>query len=183
VSAGTPCGFVARNRGNFASSVAARIATSVAHADANQVVKTIPAGSFEPAAARSARTPVGMIASPAVLIARKSTMAFVAVPFTGFSRSSSCMARIPNGVAAFPNPRIFEPMLRIIALIAGWSSGTSGKRRRMTGAAADAIRRSRPPSDATFMRPMNKDITPTRPKASSTDVFAASRAEDETASM
>src|SRR5258705_2158572 len=97
-----PPELVVRKRGSLASNVAARIAASVAHAEANQVVTRIPAGSFEPVAARSATTLVGRIARPAVLIARKSTMALVAVPFTGFHRFSSCIARIADRGAPVP---------------------------------------------------------------------------------
>jgi hypothetical protein len=59
------------------SIVAAKTATIVAHAVANQVVKTIPAGSFEPADVRIATTLVGRMANPAGIDREDSTMALV----------------------------------------------------------------------------------------------------------
>src|SRR5690606_23487299 len=100
-------------------SLAAKIAVVVEQMVAKRVVGTIAAGSAEPAAARIAITPVGSSVTLEVLIARKRTMALVAVPFTGLSLSSSCIARMPNGVAAFPSPIAFAERLRIIAPLAG----------------------------------------------------------------
>ena len=59
---------------------------------------------MEPAEARRAITPVGNRVTEDVLIARNMTIALVAVPLCGFSRSSSCIARMPKGVAALPSP-------------------------------------------------------------------------------
>ena len=87
--------------------------------DANSVVARMPAGSAEPAAARSAITAVGSSVTLDVLIARNSTIALVAVPGRGLSLSSSCIARMPNGVAALPSPSALADRLRIIAPIAG----------------------------------------------------------------
>ena len=74
---------------------------------------------MEPAAARSAMTPVGRIVTLDVLIARNRTMALEAVPRVVFRVSSCCMARIPNGVAALPSPSALAAILRIIAPMAG----------------------------------------------------------------
>ena len=95
------------------------IATVVEHTVANSVVGRMPAGSIEPAEARSAITPVGSSVTDDVLMARNSAMELVAVPLCGLSRSSSCMARMPNGVAALPSPSALADMFRIIAPIAG----------------------------------------------------------------
>ena len=54
-----------------------------------------------------------------VLIARNSAIALVAVPFSGFRVSSSCIALIPNGVAALPRPSALALMFMIIAPMAG----------------------------------------------------------------
>ena len=54
-----------------------------------------------------------------VLIARNITMALLAVPLCGLSLSSSCIARMPNGVAALPRPSTLAEMFIIIAPIAG----------------------------------------------------------------
>ena len=62
---------------------------------------------------------VGSKVTPAVLIATKRIMASVAVPGQGFSFSSSCIARIPKGVAAFPKPMRLAEKFRIIAPVAG----------------------------------------------------------------
>ena len=86
---------------------------------AKRVVGKIPAGSSEPAAARSAIIPVGNKVTLEVFMARKSIIEFVAIPLLGFKVSSSCIARIPKGVAAFPNPNAFAERFIIIAPIAG----------------------------------------------------------------
>ena len=113
-------GSVSRNRGRRASAVAARMPTRVAVPLANHVGKKMPAASVEPSETRRPRTPLGSTASPAVLMARKSTMALLAVPFRPFSLSSCSMARMPNGVAALPKPSMLLEILRIMALMAGW---------------------------------------------------------------
>ena len=147
--------------------------TKVAVPLAIHVGKRMPAASLEPRDARSPITPVGSMARPAVLMARKRTIALLAVPFSLFRVSSCSIARIPNGVAALPSPSMFADMLRIIALMAGWSGGIPGKRRFITGPRALAKRRIRPPSSATRIKPKKNAMTPTRPIASVT----ASRAE------
>ena len=73
----------------------------------------------EPSEARSAMTPSGASATLEVLMARKSAMALVATPGTGFKRLSSIMALMPKGVAALPSPSMLEAMFMIMALIAG----------------------------------------------------------------
>ncbi len=95
------------------------MATVVEQMVANSVVGRMPAGSTDPAAARSAMIPVGSRVTLEVLMARNRAMALVAVPLSGFSLSSSCMARMPNGVAALPRPSTLADMLRIIAPMAG----------------------------------------------------------------
>jgi hypothetical protein len=95
------------------------IATVIEQMVANKVVGTTAAGSRDPAAARTAMTPVGKRVRLDVLMARNRTIAFVAVPGAGFSVSNSCMARIPKGVAALPRPRALAEIFRIIAPIAG----------------------------------------------------------------
>ena len=141
---------------------------------ANRVVGTIPAGSVDPAAARSAMTPVGSNVTDDVLIARNRAMALVAVPLWGLSSSNCCMARMPNGVAALPRPSALADMLRIIEPMDGWWAGTSGNRRTMSGRRTLAMMRSRPPSSATFIKPKNRAITPTKPMARVTAPPAAS---------
>ena len=136
---------------------------------ANRVVGRMPAGSTDPAAARSAITPVGNKVTLEVLMAKKSTMGSVAVPGWELSLSSSCMARIPKGVAAFPRPRAFEDRFSIMAPMAGCSGGTPGKRRTISGRIRRATSVNMPPASATFMSPRNRVITPIRPRANSTD--------------
>jgi len=77
------------------------------------------AGLAAPAAARMVITPRGNRVTLEVLIARNKHMALVAVPFSGASFSSSCMALIPMGVAALPKPRALAAMFMIMALMAG----------------------------------------------------------------
>ncbi len=90
-------------------------------------------------------------------------MASVATPGRSFSRFSSVMALRPKGVAALPRPSTFEARFMIMAPMAGWSDGTSGNSRRMTGRRPRATASSRPPSRATRIRPRNSAITPTSP--------------------
>jgi hypothetical protein len=59
-------------------------------------------------------------------------------------------------------------MFKIMALMAGWSAGTSGKSRRMSGASARAIDCIRPASRSTRMNPSQSAIMPMRPIAVST---------------
>ena len=61
------------------------------------------------------------------------------------------------------------------APIAGCSGGTSGKRRRISGAIARAIARSSPPSIATRIRPSIRIMTPVRLMTSVTACFAPSK--------
>ena len=150
------------------------IATLVEQMVANSVVGRIPAGSAEPAAARRPITPVGSRVTLEVLMARNSTMALVAVPLTGLSRSSSCMARMPKGVAALPRPSTLAEMFMIIAPMAGCSGGTSGNIRVISGRTSRAMVTSRPAASPTFMTPKNSAMTPIRPMASSTALRAPS---------
>src|SRR3972149_4601358 len=86
---------------------------------ANRVLGNIPAGSIDPAEARKAMIPVGNKVTLDVLMARNKAMALVAVPLCVLSLSNSCMARMPNGVAALPRPSTLADMFRIIAPMAG----------------------------------------------------------------
>ena len=63
-----------------------------------EVIRII-VGSFEPRAARTAIAVAGIRVSPAVLIARKVIIEFVAVPLCGFKLSRCSMAFRPSGVA------------------------------------------------------------------------------------
>ena len=63
--------------------------------------------------------PVGRRATPLVLIAKKRTIAVVAVPLSGFSASSSFIAFKPKGVAALPRPRALAARFITMAPIAG----------------------------------------------------------------
>ena len=110
----------------------AAIATTVAVKVENKVGAMMPKGSTEPAEARTPITPVGKMLRPEVLIAKNSTMAFVATPGRRLRRLSSCIALMPKGVAALVRPIMFAAMFMIIAPMAGWSGGTSGKSRTIT---------------------------------------------------
>ena len=63
--------------------------TTVADPLANHVGKKMPAASSDPSEARTPIIPLGSTASPAVLMARNSAIALVAVPGRLFSLSSS----------------------------------------------------------------------------------------------
>ncbi len=110
-------------------------------------------------------------------MARKVHIAFVATPGRGFSRSRSCIARKPSGVAAFANPNMFAAMFITIEPIAGWLAGTSGNNHRMIGRRAAARKPTRPDFSAKRITPSHKAIMPARGKASViTAVLQASKA-------
>ena len=153
-------------------SLATMIAVAVEQIVATSVVGTMPAGFSDPDAARSAITPVASSVTLDVLIARNRIIALLAVPLTGFSLSNCCIARMPKGVAAFPRPSALADMLRIMAPIAGCSGGTSGNSRTIIGRTRRAMMTNRPPRSATFIKPRNSAITPTKPMASVTASLA-----------
>ena len=95
------------------------MATVVEPMVASRVVGRMMAGSALPAAARRAMTPVGSRVTLEVLMARNRAMALVAVPGRSLRRFSSCMARMPKGVAALPRPRALAERFRIMAPMAG----------------------------------------------------------------
>jgi len=105
--------------GNFSKIFAVETPTIVAHVDPTRDVPIIIAGSALPADALNAIAVAGISVIPAVFIAKKVHIEFVAVPFSGFSLSSSSIALRPKGVAALPNPRKFAEIFIIIAPIAG----------------------------------------------------------------
>ena len=109
-----------------------------------------------------------------VLIARKRTIESVAVPLCGLMRSSSCIARIPKGVAALPSPITLADKFIIIAPIAGCPSGTSGNKRTKIGLISLAMIVSSPPFSATFIKPKKSAITPMRPNTRVTESLAES---------
>ena len=133
------------------------------------------AGFAAPAATRTPRTPVGSSARCVVLIARNRHIAFVAVPLRGLILSSSSMALMPMGVAALARPKALAAKFRIIADIAGWSAGTSGKRRTMAGRMARATSRISPPASAILTSPSQNAITPISPMESSAAPRAPSK--------
>ena len=156
------------------SSLAAAMPAAVDIDVASSVGSQIPAALLEPIEARRAITPSGASATLEVLIARNSAMASVATPGHGLSRLSSIIALMPNGVAALPSPSMLLAMFMIIALIAGCSGGTSGKRRTITGRSHRASICSRPPSCTIRIMPSQNAITPIRPMASITASLADS---------
>ena len=141
------------------------------------------AGAWAPAAARTVMTPRGRRVTLEVLMAKKRHMALVAVPGSGASFSSSRMALIPMGVAALPRPRVLAAMFMIMALMAGCSAGTSGKRRTITGLRARAMARIIPPASTTRISPSHRAMGPMRPMARVTALLAASKEALVTASM
>ena len=152
------------------------IATVAAHNVASSAVPTIAVGRVDPAAARSAMAVAGINCTDAVLIARNVHIAFDATPGRGLSVSRSRIARNPSGVAAFPSPSMFAAMFMSIEPIAGCSGGTSGKRRRMIGRKPAAMRCTRPARSARRITPSQSAITPIKPSAIVTAVFAPSKA-------
>src|SRR5581483_1752803 len=129
-------------------------------------------GFAEPSVSRIAMTVAGTSVSAVVLIVRNMHIAFVAVPATGFNLFSSSIALRPSGVAAFESPRKFAVMFITMAPIAGWSGGTSGNTRTITGFTIFDKSRTSPAASAIFIIPSQSAITPMSPIASSTAVFA-----------
>lgn len=146
----------AAKKGSLLSSTAATMPDSVDKPVAIRVVGKMAAASAEPFSARSPMMPVGSRARPLVLMARKSTIALVAVPFSALSVSSSFMAFKPKGVAALPSPRALAAMFMTIAPIAGWLGGTSGKSRTSTGRIRRAMKARPPASSTIFIRPRKR---------------------------
>ena len=144
----------------------------MAHALANHVVRKIPAGSCEPIETRRATIPVGRMASADVLIARNITIALVAVPDCPLCLSSSCIALIPNGVAAFARPNMFADRFNTMAPIAGLLCGRVGNNSRIGLFRPRATFSIRPASWAMRIRPRKNAIVPTSPMASSTASLA-----------
>ena len=81
---------------------------------------------------------------------------------------------MPKGVAALPSPRALADIFNIMLPMAGCSGGTLGKSRTINGRIRRAKIVSIPPASATFISPKKSVITPTSPKASSTDPEADS---------
>ena len=79
----------------------------------------ISPGAFDPAETRRAMTVAGTSWTDAVLSATSIACPSLAVPGRGLSASSSCMARIPKGVAAFPSPSTLAAKFMTMAPIAG----------------------------------------------------------------
>ena len=152
------------------------IATVAAHRVASSAVPTIAVGRVEPADARSAIAVAGINCTDAVLIARKVHIALEATPGRGLSCSKSRIARKPSGVAALPSPSMLAAMFMSIEPIAGCSGGTSGKRRRMIGCKARAIRWTSPARSANRITPSHSAMIPISPNAIVTAVFAPSNA-------
>ena len=183
-SAGPPSSGRNAKYGRRCRSSTAVTATTKEIEVATSVGIQIARGICDPAAKRIAAVPVGGISTiDAELIARNSAIALVATPGWGLRRSSSTMALMPNGVAALPSPSMLDERFITIAPIAGWSGGTSGKKRRRIGCSTRTITRSRPASAAMRTKPRNKIIAPTRPIRSSTADFAPSSAPAETRFM
>ena len=93
------------------------------------------------------------------------------------------MAFKPNGVAAFPSPSMLVAKFITMAPMAGWSAGTSGNKRRISGAISWEIQRSMPPWRATPIRPRKTTMVPVSAITRSTALRAESKIEADTACM
>ena len=100
-----------------------------------------------------------------VATANSMTWASVAMFFVLFKVCNSCIALIPNGVAALPIPRILAAKYSAMAEFAGWSFGTPGNRSRITGEMALPSFSQRPALSMTFISPQKNAIMPIRPIA------------------
>ena len=137
---------------------------------------TITVGRAAPAAARIAIAVAGINCTELVLIAKKVHIAFEATPGRGFNDSKSRIARSPSGVAAFPSPSMFAAIFISIEPIAGWSGGTSGNNRCISGRNPYAMRCTRPARSAKRIMPSHSAMIPHNPIAIVTAVFAPSSA-------
>ena len=155
----------AAKNGSRCNALTAVIPARHAQDVANNEVPTMAVGFCALLAARMATAVAGISWTLLVLIARNVHMAFVAVPGCGLSRSRSFMARKPSGVAALPRPSMLAAMFIIIAPMAGWSGGTSGNSRRITGRSPRASTCTRPERSASRMIPNHTASVPTNGRA------------------
>jgi biotin transporter BioY len=98
-----------------------------------RVEPTIAVGFLLPLIAKMLMAVAGTNWMELVLSAKKVHIAFVATPFFGFKSFRCAIAFNPSGVAALLTPSMFAAMFIIIAPIAGWFAGISGKSRDMIG--------------------------------------------------
>ncbi|MOA36429.1 hypothetical protein D3C78_1579520 [compost metagenome] len=110
-------GFLRMSRCRYQRS--AIIAAVVAIAVASKVDPTISAALADPKFKRIAIRVVGINVMLAVLSASKVHMAGEAVSLSGFKSWSCCIALMPVGVAAFPNPSKLALILERIYPMAG----------------------------------------------------------------
>ena len=132
---------------------------------ATRAVPMIAVGWADPAAARMATALAGTSWIEPVFTARNVHIALDAVPGRGLSFSRSCMARSPSGVAALASPSMLAAMFMIIEPIAGWSGGTSGKSRVISGRRARAMACMMPDLSASRITPSQSAITPASGRA------------------
>ena len=116
----------------------------------------------------------GSSVTDAVLMTRNRICASLAVSLEGLSFCSSCIALMPSGVAALSRPSMLAPMFMVIAPSAGWFAGTSGNRRRNSGARPRVRMSSMPARSPIFITPSHSAITPVRPRAISNAVLLLS---------
>ena len=94
---------------------------------------------------------------------KKRDISFEAVPFSLFNLSISCIALIPNGVAAFPSPIILAVIFITIAPKAFSSFAASLNINFKIGLKIFANLLVNPLFSATFITPHQKHIRPTNP--------------------
>ncbi len=128
-------------------------------------------GSAAPSCARKVKMVTGSRVTDAVLITRNRICASLAVSGDGLSFCSSCIALMPSGVAALSSPSMLAPMFMVIAPSAGWLGGTSGNRRRNSGARPRVSTSSMPARSPIFITPSHNAITPVKPSAISNAVL------------
>ncbi len=92
----------------------------------------------------------------------KVTIAWLAAGARRFSFSSSFMAARPRGVAALPSPKRLAAMFMEMAFMAGLSSESSRKRKRVIGRNIRLMASVRPLRSATRITPLQRQMVPVR---------------------
>ena len=83
-------------------------------------------GLIAPCSARYKNTAMGNNVTDEVFNTKNKICAFDKVSLLGESDCISCIALIPNGVAALSKPSMFAEIFMVILPKAGWSLGISG---------------------------------------------------------
>ena len=131
----------------------------MAHAEVHSAGSRISVGEAEPYSCLKSATVVGTRCMQAVFITTNLAISSLAVSFLGLSACSLLMASKPNGVAAFPRPRIFAVIFIAIAsrVLSSFSRGNNSFKRGESNLQRALVN---PLSSAICIRPFQRQIIP-----------------------